>query len=254
MKKLSLLLALMLVLTTCVLAACGGDDETSKPNINVNVNDDDESSTPADDSSEASSTPDASSNPESSDPSTESSTPDDEPALPDFTGKTNIASGLEYTYPTNDAGTHGARKYVGNLTDGVIPEKFMDGDGLPMATWFGLFNNIGAINDTNAVLGYGEFVFNLGSSQELAGVQAYVGWSAEYEAVALTVYVSNDGSNWTEAGEMVKTNTNIEDSNNGAGVYTYGINLTGASQYVKVKMTCPGNTYWSFIGEVEIYA
>ncbi len=257
MKKLSLLLALMLVLTSCFFVACGDDEEETKaPVLNNNAGNNTNngnntntgnSSTPADDSSSAPA------DDSSSTPADDSSAPaDDEPLTIEGTV---VSTNLEYTYPQNDAGTHGARAYTGNVADGIIPEAFMDANtGLPSAAWFGLFNNAGALADTNALEGYGEFSFDLGSAKALTGVKAYIGWSASYEPVVLTAYVSNDGSTWTELGEMTEMDKVINDPADGAGVYTRGIAIDGSYQFVKVKMTCPSGTYWSFIGEIEIYA
>ncbi len=248
MKKLSLLLALMLVLTTGVLAACGEDEDTSKPSLNINTSTPAGNSSVADkgDSSVADSSVADSSVADSS--AADSSTPVVD--VPTTIEGVVISGNMDYTYPTNDAGTHGARTYIGKLTDGVIPATF---DFQP--EWFGLFNNIMAADgSSNAYDGYGEFSFDLGAAKALTGVKAYVGWSADYLPVELTAYVSNDGSTWTEVGAMSEMDKAINNTANGAGVYTYGIAIDGSYQFVKVKMTCPANTYWAFIGEIEIYA
>ncbi len=158
---------------------------------------------------------------------------------------TLVSAGMEYTYPTNAAGTHGARDYTGNLTDGIVPESFEYGD----TRWFGLFNNIGAADGSaNAILGWGDFVFDFGTTIDLASIWVCNGNDNSFMPPEMTVYLSNDGANWTEAGTLsAGTNNN--------GVVWYSENFYGYSaRYVKISVTCPGATYWSFIGEIEIYA
>ncbi len=230
MKKLSLLLALLLVLTTGVFAACEDEkDETSGGGAVVDT--DGDKSIP--------STPDAgSSDADSSDPSSSV------PSIDEVTKKL-ISQGMEYTYPTNTAGTHGARDYTGKLTDGVIPEKWEYGN----AQWFGLFNNAGATDGSpNAILGWGDFVFDLGAATELAQIRVCNGNDNSLEQCVITVYTSNDGNSWDE-GIVLTAGENVN-----AVIWHEAVLLGKTAQYVKVSATCPGNTYWSFLGEIEIYA
>lgn len=240
MKKLSLVLALLLVFTCGVLAACGDDADTSStPSTTSTASKPAESKAPT---SSAAPSDDASSEEASSE--AESRPVVENPVL--------VSAGLEYEGPVAAGTAEGSirdRGYHGNLTDGIKGETWAAAPDPAAADWFGLFKNGDAPIDSNALVGYAEFVFDLGKVTDLAEVKAWIGRDASLNDPTVFVYISNDKTAWTEIGELTAD----------AAVTTvtpcyYAANLAGEqAQYVKVKVNVV-DPYWAFIGEIEIYA
>ncbi len=165
-----------------------------------------------------------------------------------------ISSGMEYKYPTNINGTYGARGYIGNLTDGVVPDVIHPYVEMDNSRWFGIFRNHEAPNEENAPYGYGSFVFDFKTERNITDVKVWIG-SIEYEMyhvyvpASITVETSRDGSYWSTA--------QVLDLNNGEPLFWATANLNElAARYVRITVNLSDETwsYWAFIGEIEIYA
>ncbi len=172
--------------------------------------------------------------------------PDDEETIPVDKEMVLFSAGMEYTYPTNDAGTHGARQYTGNLTDGVYPEIFDF-----TSDWFGLFNNAMAVDGSpNALTGWGDFIFDFESKISLAQIRVCNGNDGAYNIPEIIVYVSDDNENWQTA-KTLRIDNDVSEN----GINWYTGNLGGISaRYVKISVSCAAAFYWTFISEIEIYA
>ena len=261
MKKLSLVLALVLVLTCAVLAACGGDEDTSSAATSSTAA---TSSKPAEESKEAVSTESSEEAPaESSDAATESS--EEAPAessdaateVPTAPAGENVASGAAYTtsklYRQGGAEVNWAYSEDApeaypdtdgiELTDGVLPE---DTD-YTNAAWVGLHD--GTPDATEA--GYSWITIDLGEAKAINYIKLYAG-SANTGAdqgvgigapAGVEFFGSNDGAEWTSLGVA-----NITD-----GDY-YSVAETGTVaevQYVQARLFTGG---WAFVTEMEVYA
>ncbi len=160
-----------------------------------------------------------------------------------------VSSDIDYTYPTNDAGTHGARGYNGDLTDGIIPDTFLGDKGIPTADWFGLFDNAKATDgSSNTDHGCGEFIFDLGEDTELAAIKVVNGNDGVYVPPTMTVCVGDGKSPWVLVGDLQITESEGD-------IYWFTADMVGnTARYVRLLVTVSPNTYWAFISEIEIYA
>jgi len=161
-----------------------------------------------------------------------------------------VSSDIDYTYPTNDAGTHGVLGYNGRLTDGIIPDAFMGGNGVPSADWwFGLYDNAGATDgSSNTDHGCGEFIFDLGEETELAAIKVVNGNDGVYLPPTMTVCVGDGRSAWVFVGDLQITESEGD-------IYWFSADMVGnTARYVRLSVTLSPNADWAFIGEVEIYA
>ncbi len=246
MRKISLILALILVLTCGVFAACSEDPaESSAPaTSDVSKNESkpaDDSSAPADDSSAPAD--------DSSAPADDSSAPADE-----LTGEV-ISAGASYTmqdlfrqnsnwewdetcdpaYPDTDNK---------ELTDGEFApaeaHQLYDGAGAP---WCGFHS----MHPDYEKLGYSWITVDLGEATEISGAKIYSASSTVSAATiaSVTVYVSEDNENWTELGSAT-----VEDN---AALTVIGTSIAGSAnaQYVQFRFTASG--YWMGVCEVEVY-
>lgn len=249
MKKLSLLLALILVLTCGVLAACGDETETSSTAP--------ESSEAKTESSalaeEASSEADVEASSETEDASSEA--PDDDssaPAqgeVPDELKGTNVALNKSYTGgdPAITSAGGAPCQYSANLTDGVAGT---DGKAYD-STWFALwYNATSTLASNNAPDGIGTIVIDLGAKTDgINAVRVHVNnanTSGICAAESIVAYVSDDNSSWTELGALV-----IPEGDDPDWAALAVDNASG--QYVKIVIDM-GPDSWCFLNEIEVYA
>ncbi len=247
MKKLSLLLALLLVATCCMLASCGEEETSSAPEA---------SSTAPANSSEApvaSSEPEVESSeeaPESSEEevSTEPEYEKNPDAVP--TEGANVAEGKTYTrsllyrqggkeanYGWDENANITYPDDANDLTDGVIAA---DDAAYTDAAWMGFHLNCPDYAENNG----GWFIVDLEQSYELSELTLYTGSKFLGSGIAaptnVEFLVSEDGETWYSVGSVVPTT----DETVANAPATIECDVTG--RYVKVVMQTPG---WAFVSE-----
>jgi hypothetical protein len=263
MKKLSLMLAFVLVFAL-VLVACGDETETS--------------STPATESSAATTESSAAATEESSEAAVEESseaaveesseaaveesseaaveessepeedtTPNVEPGDPITTEGTNVALNKSYTGGevaiTSGDGT--ACGYTANLTDGQASML-----GAYDNTWFALWcNRNSSLPSNNAPDGVGTIIVDLGkSTKDINAIRVNL-YQANTSGIgapeSIVAYVSEDNTNWTAVGSLV-----LPETTDPAWAEIAVDNAT--AQYVKLVITLTDT--WCFLNEIEVYA
>jgi len=283
MKKLSLVLALILVLTCAVLAACGGDDTSSsaassnKPTASSKVessvasssevvSSEVESSEAA--SSEVASSEVASSEVESSEVvssevessevvssevessevvSSDVESSDVETSQPETDvpagESTNVALGKAYPEKGYAAGGEWPANYTANLTDGVAASELTFDN-----QWFAFCTSEGD-NGLNAPNGVGTVTIDLGAETSITKVRVNtlfgdnVEGSGVNSASKITAYVGDASGNFTALGDLTSNTTN--------GVAWAELNCAGKGQFVKIEVTLNG--IFAFLNEVEVY-
>ena len=250
MKKLSLLLALLMIFTCCALASCSEEETSSAPEA---------SSTEPATSSEA---PAASSEAESSEEAPAESSEEEVSTEPEYvknpdaisTEGNNVAAGKEYTISEQfrmggaDVGwgwdENAAPSYPDEgfeLTNGEIPV-----NDYREAGWMALHNNTPAQQER----GYGYVQFDLGQSYEISQVivhslkQTEPGITCPYQ---IEVLVSEDNETWYSASVLNITGEleGMED----AAVHALVSEMDVTGRYVEIRVTSYG---WAFMGEIEI--
>ncbi|MBQ9794079.1 MAG: discoidin domain-containing protein [Clostridia bacterium] len=248
MRKISLLLALLMVAACCMLASCGEEETSSAPEVS--------SQAPAT-SSEAPATS-SEAEPESSEEAPESS--EEESKEPEYvknpdaipTEGANVAAGKEYTISEQfraNPETYGYDESCPvsypddnfELTDGVIPT---NDDRYSAACWMAL--NQGTPAQTER--GYGYVQFDLGQSYEISEVTIVSlrdGASGINAPHTVEVLVSEDGENWYSASVLTTAVDELED--NVTHTLVSEMDVTG--RYVEIRVISYG---WCFMGEIEI--
>ena len=245
MKKLSLLLALLMVFTCCALASCSEEETSSAPEA---------SSTAPATSSEA---PATSSEAESSEEAVESSEEEvsEEPGFvknPDAlaTEGANVAEGKTYTrsllYRQGGADVEWGWDENANiaypddandLTDGVIAA---DDAAYSDAAWMGFHMKAPDYAENNGAW----FIVDLENSYVLSELTLYTGSIFLGSGIAaptnVEFLVSEDGEEWYSVGSVVPTT----DETVANAPATIECDVTG--RYVKVVMQTPG---WAFVSE-----
>ena len=246
MKKLSLILAFILVLTCSVFVACTEETETSSEAA--------AESSAAESATESEAVSEAVSEVESE---VESETEDASSEAPAVETGANLALGKTYTtselfrqggapdynydpnaeiaYPDTD-GTE--------MTDGVISD---------IADWDTFWEKNAAIIGFHATEpsyaangNYACITLDLGEACDLAKfVTHVVNPEATSQVTKVAVAVSADGETWTEAGSADVTSL-------GAVAVEIALSETVNAQYVQYRIT--GSAYWMFVSEVEAYA
>lgn len=245
MKKLSLVLALILVCTCCAFVACGDDTDTSSADSSA-ASSATSSATSSAVSSEASS--EASSEDASSeDASTEDASSEVEgevsqgEAVGEVTG-TNVAKGKSYTGA--DHCTSVDNPYNANLTDGVAAT-----EGTYDNAWFGYWYNAGSPAPTNMPGGVGTFQLDLGKAENITAIRVNL-WNCNASGIgaakSIVASVSADGNSWTEIGALALPTTNDPAW---ASIKVDGV----SAQYVKLVITAGDGATWTFLNEVEVY-
>jgi hypothetical protein len=246
MKKLSLLLALLMVFTCCALASCSEEETSSAPEAS--------STAPATSSTAPESSEEA---PESSEEAPESSEEEvsTEPEYvknPDAlaTEGANVAEGKTYTrsllyrqggadksYGWDENANIAYPDDANDLTDGVIAA---DDAAYNDAAWMGFHLNCPDYAENNG----GWFIVDLEQSYELSELTLYTGSKFLGSGIAaptnVEFLVSEDGENWYSVGSVVPTT----DETVANAPATIECDVTG--RYVKVIMQTPG---WAFVSE-----
>ncbi|MBR4053265.1 MAG: discoidin domain-containing protein [Clostridia bacterium] len=246
MKKISLLLALLLVATCCMLASCGEEETSSAPEVS--------SQAPAT-SSEAPATS-SEAEPESSEEAPESS--EEESKEPEYvknpdavsTEGNNVAEGKTYTrsllyrqggedvsWGWDENAAIAYPDDANDLTDGVIAA---DDAAYSDAAWMGFHLNC----PDYAENGGAWFIVDLEQSYQLSELTLYTGSIFLGSGIAaptnVEFLVSEDGENWYSVGSVVPTT----DETVANAPATIECDVTG--RYVKVVMQTPG---WAFVSE-----
>ena len=248
MKKISLLLALLMIFTCCALASCS-EEETPATSSEAPAT---SSEAPAT-SSEAEA--------ESSEEAVESSE-EEVSTEPEYTKNpdavategNNVAAGKEYTISEQfrmSTETWGYDETYPvsypddnfELTDGVIPT---NDNVYSDACWMALHQKTPA----QEARGYGFIRFDLGVSYEISEVTVV---SLKHSAAGITcpyqieVWVSEDGETWHN-GSTVNIAGELDDlADDSAHTLVSEMDVTG--RYVEVRVISYG---WAFMGEIEI--
>ncbi len=249
MKKLSLLLALLMVFTCCALASCSEEETSSAPEASSTAP---ATSSTAPESSEAA--------PESSEEAPESSeevsTEPEYVKNPDAisTEGNNVAAGKEYTISEQfrmggaDVGwgwdENAAPSYPDEgfeLTDGVIPPASYQDAG-----WMAFNQSTPAQTER----GYAYVQFDLGQSYEISEVTIHSLKQTEPGITCprnIEILVSEDGENWYSASvlELTAELDGLEDT--AVHAFTAEMDVTG--RYVEIRVI---SHTWGFLGEIEI--
>ncbi len=251
MKKLSLMLAFVLVFAL-VLVACGDETETSStPATESSVAADASSEAATEESSEAAVEESSEAAVEESseaavEESSEAAVEESSEAVVEDTSVeivegngANVALNKSYTI----SGIGNRDAYYGNITDGVVAVGLGEDKE---SVWFGFYEN--GANPTNAPDKIGYFIIDLENAYSLTSVKAHLinkdAWGIGVP-VSAKAYISIDGTNFTEAGELEI------DSTDGVEYWTE-VEVTGNARYVKFELTL--STSFAFVSEVEVYA
>ena len=270
MKKLSVLLALLLVLTCVALAACGGEEGTSSAASDASsASSDAGSSAPSEASSavssEASSV--ASSAASSADESSAASSEASSEASSDTSSApaaqtaastegvepsgTNLAAGLKLAGADPVDASLG--NYPGNLTDGVFLEE--GGTFTFNTNWLGYwynFKDAAVETKTNAPGGVAAPIVDLGKATEIRAARIHVMLGNTSGIVApseIKFSYSEDGTNWVDFGAKTFAKPAENDKTFDWIGFTLAEPVT--AQYVRVSMKCTDT--WTFVDELEVY-
>ena len=262
MKKLSLVLALILVLTCSVLAACGDKTEESSAAESVaesTATSTEESTATSTEESTATSTEESveASTEESTEASTEESVEESTPAedvIPQGTavdspkGK-NVALNKSYTGAdvaiTSGDGTPCG--YSANLTDGQASAV-----GAYDNSWFAFwYNSDSSLPSNNAPGGIATVVVDLDKAvKDITAIRINLfnaNTSGIVGAESIVAYVSEDNTNWTAVGYLA-----LPETDEPAWASIAVDNAT--AQYVKLVIDLGTGGSWCFANEIEVYA
>ena len=251
MKKLSLILAFILVLTCSVFVACGDETETSSEAAAESSAAESKAESVATSEAESETVSEAESETVSE---AESETVSEDVSVPEA-GADNLAAGKTYT--TADQFRMGGADVnwgwdpnaaicypdeTGSLTDGVIASTSSEYTDAEWAGWSGMHPDY-------PTLGYAWITIDLGESKDLAKFVAHLGSSQLGAGIGASnmkveVLVSDDGETWTSVGEAVPA----DDPASSCIVTT--IEGAGSGQYVQFRLSRDG---WMFVSELEVY-
>ena len=243
MKKLSFILALVLVLS-CVLVACGDETEASStPETESSVAADASSEAATEESSEAATE-------ESSEAATEESSEaaTEESETGTIVTGGNVAAGRPYTISGN--GKPGG-SYTANLTDGVA------GDDVSAYndTWFAFYSHPTMDpSNLNAPEGKGYVIIDLGEKKDLTKVRIHCGNQAPSgvnSPLWFDVKISDSAD--VDSFEYV-AEVPVKDSaeaGNATLAYWAEVDINTSGRYVMISVQANGT--WTWINEIEIY-
>ena len=241
MKKFSVILALVLVLS-CVLVACGEETEASStPETESSVAADASSEAATEESSEAATE-------ESSEAATEESSEAEESETGTIVTGGNVAAGRPYTISGN--GKPGG-SYTANLTDGVA------GDDVSAYndTWFAFYSHPTMDpSNLNAPEGKGYVIIDLGEKKDLTKVRIHCGNQAPSgvnSPLWFDVKISDSAD--VDSFEYV-AEVPVKDSaeaGNAALAYWAEVDINTSGRYVMISVQANGT--WTWINEIEIY-
>ena len=246
MKKLSLMLAFVLVFAL-VLVACGDETETiSTPSTESSAATTESSAAATEESSEAAVEESSEAAvEESSEP--EEDTPNVEPGDAITTEGTNVALNAKYTVSGTGVGHD---NYTASLTDGQA-NNAMAYDN----TWFAFYCNGADPTVLNAPDKQGYVIIDLGAEKDINAIRinfANNTGAGVCSAEKVTVSFSNDGESFEKAGRMPLYLATAEDTTNDNKVYWSELEVEGTARYVKVDITLIGT--FVFLNEIEVYA
>lgn len=256
MKKLSLILALVLVLSCCILAACG--DKTEESSAAESTAESTATSTAESKVEESTATSTEESTEASTEASTEESSEAEESKEPIASGEDNLAAGKTYTtceqfrqggadvnwgYDPNAQIAYPDE--TGSLTDGV---KATEDNVYSDAVWAGWTG----VHPDYAATGYMWMTIDLGEAKDLAKFVAYIGSSKLENGIGasntvVSIAVSNDGETFEVVGEAVP----VDDASTIHAVTTIELSEAVNAQYVQFRFIRTG---WVFLSELEVYA
>ena len=247
MKKLSFILALVLVLS-CVLVACNDETEASStPETESSVAADASSEAATEESSEAATEESSeAATEESSEAATEESTEASEGGTIVTGG--NVAAGRPYTISGN--GKPGGN-YTANLTDGVA------GDDVSAYndTWFAFYSHPTMDpSNLNAPEGKGYVIIDLGEKKDLTKVRIHCGNQAPSgvnSPLWFDVKISDSAD--VDSFEYV-AEVPVKDSaeaGNATLAYWAEVDINTSGRYVMISVQANGT--WTWINEIEIY-
>lgn len=254
MKKLSLILAALLVVGCFAFAACNKTEEPAESSAATSAesNADTSAATSTETSTEASAETSAEASAETSteasaetstEASAETSTDIDVSGVDGEAG-TNVALNKTYTGAEPSA----AGGYTASLTDGAASaEPLFDN------SWFAYYHNMDATDKSliNIEDGMGIIVIDLGESySNIAKVRVHVWPSNAAGLVApdkITAYGSNDGSSFAELGEVA-----LPESADPAWA-ELSLSDVATARYIKVAIDIADmGGVWTFLNEIEV--
>ena len=244
MKKLSFILALVLVLTCGVLAACNEESVESSAPAEESGEATVESSASTEESTEESTEVSA----EASEEASEEETKDE--SKPSTTAGANVAK--DKTYVISGSGKPGGQ-YTANLTDGVAGDDVHKYDD----TWFAFYANQTAdpslLNVDAESKGY--IIIDLGEKKDLSKIRVHCGNNMDSGVPSpawmdCKVSDTDDLGSFTYVCEVPRMDSQKTEYANGA--FWTEADLSGFSgRYVMLNVTVNGT--WCWINEIEVY-
>jgi len=253
MKKLSLLLALLLVVSCFVLASCGEEEESSVTETSSTAATSSEAASKEESKAESSVVEEESSEEESS---VEESSEPEYVKNPDAlsTEGNNVAAGKTYEiseqfrmstetwgYDETFPPSYPDDNY--ELTDGYVPT---NEDAYSAACWMALHQNTPAQTER----GYGFIKIDLGEIYEISTItlttlkDTETGITCPYK---LEYMISEDGENWISAGTLDITSELDGLADKSVHVLTGEVDVT--ARYIEIRVISYG---WAFMGELEV--
>lgn len=226
MKKLSFVLALILLVSCFTFAACGDKEE--------------ESSSAS--SSEAASDEASAQEPSSSDE------PSDEPAEPvELTGEV-ISQGCEYEVPGGKGYVVQDDKwpanYTANLTDGTAMDQLVYN-----SSWFSFNTEPDMDGEANTINGVGTAIIDLGAVKTVSGAKVNICTGEASSQIApigsVVVSVSADGESFSNPFKL-----NLPD---GVVGWAEGGCAPVSARFVKVEFIKGGEGFHMFTNEISVY-
>lgn len=226
MKKLSLILALIFVFSCSVLAACGGEEESSAPAESSKA----AVSSQAPVSSEAEE--------ESSEAEEESSEPEEESSEPEEVESVNLVAGMIAT-----AVEGSSESDLALLTDGVKGTQFWEDEPDLYCT---VISNIDGTDWAGWAEFFGFVEYDLGAPTAITAVNV-VANGAPWDVLVLT---SEDGTTWTKQAAVGSLQQNCM-TTDGTEIITVNMPISVTAQYVRVGFGA-SEGYSSAASEIEI--